>query len=488
MGEQSTTATTVKSLSVQTIVTVIQTVISLASFSIMSRLLTKDDFGYYAVISAITAIFYTLTEAGFGSAVIQKKDVTKSYYDTAFSLSLYTGVVFSVVLFLGSGLIAKLFADESLATPLKVMSICVLFCSLNSVTKANMTRKLAFAQIGRYTIYGHIIGMVLGVTAAYFHYGVYSIIIQNVFGQVFTFCIFYFNLEIKPKWFNVERKSVREIVSYGGWLTASCIFRTIYQQVDKLLTGKWFSMAVLGAYNRPAGFITEISSKFTGILDTVLFPILSSFQDDKDKTKRAYDGLIHSSNLLSGIICSLCIISNKWIIDIFFGKDWESISTIFCILSLYLLLSVNGRIMDCFIRSLAFVKMGFYLRILACVITISCLFLGKEYGLVGIAMAMVVSNYLIILTKMLYVGYKIEITFLHTMKTMLKPLLCAVPKIISFILFHEQICGDMLWSILATLFACLYYIVLFAIFPRLLGDYALGLLKNKFPQLKILKR
>ena len=121
-------------------------------------------------------------------------------------------------------------------------------------------------------------------------------------------------------------------------------------------------------------------------------------------------------------------------------------------------------------------------------ITISCLFLGKEYGLVGIAMAMVVSNYLIILTKMLYVGYKIEITFLHTMKTMLKPLLCAVPIIISFILFHEQICGDMLWSILATLFACLYYIVLFAIFPRLLGDYALGLLKNKFPQLKILKR
>jgi len=356
------------------------------------------------------------------------------------------------------------------------------------VTKANMTRKLAFAQIGRYTIYGQIIGMVLGVSAALCHWGVYSIIVQNVFGHIFTFCIFYFNLEIKPKWFDVEKKSVREIVSYGGWLTASCIFRTIYQQIDKLLTGKWFSMAVLGAYNRPAGFITEISSKLNGILDTVLFPILSSFQDDKEKIGRAYDGLIHSTNLFSGILCSLCIISNKWIIDIFFGKDWESISTIFCILSLYLLLSVNGRIMDCFIRSLAYVKMGFYLRVLACAITISCLFLGKKYGVEGIAMAMAVSNYAIILTKMLYVGNKINVTFLHTMKTMLKPLLCSAPPIMFFILLHEQISGDMMWSILSTLLACLYYFVLLALFPGLLGDYALGLLKNKFPKLKILNR
>lgn len=487
MNSKSTTIDTIKSLSTQTIMTIVSAILSLLSFSVLSRLLSKEDFGYYAAIAAIVAIFDTLTEAGFGSAVIQKKNVNDKYLDTAFSLSLYTGVIFSIVLFIISGILARLVADSSMATPLRLMSICVFFSSLNSVTKANMTRNLDFKRIGLYNIYGQIVAMIVAVCFAYWGFGVYAIVLQNIVLSIFTFVIFYTHLDYKPYWFVVDKQSVSEIFNFGGWLTASCIFRTVYQQMDKLLMGRWLSITTLGTYNRPAGFISQMSSRFNGILDTVLFPILSSIQDDKDKICRAYDKLLYAINLYSSILCILFVMSNKWIIDVFFGKEWESISVLFSILSLTLLLSVNGRIMDCFIRSLAYVKMGFYLRVVACFMTFGCLFIGKDYGVNGVAIAVVVSNYLIIFSKLWYIGYKIKVPFSHTLGVMLKPLIYTFYPIILFLAFHNQISHNLWWSIGSTLLSIIFYVLLIISFPNVAGDFIMDLVYKKLPFLNKLR-
>ena len=484
MNDKSTTSETIKSLSTQTIMTIALAVLSLLSFSILSRLLTRDDFGYFAAISAIVAIFDTLTEAGFGSAVIQKKDISNDYVDTAFTLALYTGIGFSIILLLSSTLLANIVADSSIAVPLRIMSVCIFFSSLNSVTKAKMTRNLEFKRIGIYNISAQIIAIIIAIACAYYGMGVYAIVIQNIVLTLATFIIFYINIDYKPKWFHVDIQSIREIFSFGGWLTASCIFRTIYQQMDKLLMGRWLSISVLGAYNRPAGFISQMSQRFNGILDTVLFPILSSIQDDKEKIRRAYDKMLYAINFYSSILCVLFIVSNKWIIDIFFGKEWESISVVFCILSLSLLLSVNGRIMDCFIRSLAYVKMGFYLRIIACLITFGCLFVGKNFGINGVALAVVVSNYLIIFTKLWYIGFKIEVSFVHTLKVMFKPLTFTFYPAILLVFFFSQISHSIIWSISATIITILFYGTLIICFPNVSGDLIMGFIYRKLPILR----
>lgn len=484
MSKASTTQTTIKSMSVQTVMTLATAVLSLVSFSILSRLLTQVDFGYFAVLSAIVAIFNTLTEAGMGSAVIQKKEVSNRYIDTAFSLALYSGILFALILFVFAGWLAYFFADLSLTSPLRAMSICVLLCSLNSVTKAGMTRRLEFKKIGLYNIYAQIVAMVIAIVCAYFGMGVYAIVLQNIVASLMTFIIFYTHLEYKPKWFSVSKNSAKEIFGYGGWLTASSIFRTFYQQMDKLLMGNWLSINVLGTYNRPSGFINQISSNLNGILDTVLFPILSSIQEDKEKIRRAYDKLIHSINLYSSILFVVFLFSNKWIITVFFGTEWQSISTVFCILSLTLLLSINGRIMDCFIRSLAYVKMGFYMRIVACFITFGCLFIGKDYGIEAIALSIVISNYIIIFTKMWYVGYKIHVPMFHTLGVMFKPLLYSVLPLVLYAMFFKQINGVFFYSIIATSVLGVYYLFLILCFPKVAGEFIMNALYNKVPNLR----
>ena len=87
MANDNKTKTLFKGMSVQTLVTIVMGVLEITYFAIMSRLLTKSDFGYFAAIGGVMAICMSLSDAGLGSAVIQKKDASEKHVSTAFSLS-----------------------------------------------------------------------------------------------------------------------------------------------------------------------------------------------------------------------------------------------------------------------------------------------------------------------------------------------------------------------------------------------------------------
>lgn len=478
------TKKTVKSASVQTIVTIGTAAVTLVSFAILSRLLSKEDFGIYAIITAITTVFYVLTEAGMGSAVIQRDSFSKSYFDTAFTLSLYLGVGFSALLYLSSGFLSSLISENDITIPLRLMSISILFCSLNSVLMAYLTRKLQFKRIGIYTIVAYILAATVAIAMAYMGYGVYAVVAQSVLNNVFTFFIFYFHLEEKPTWFVLRKEYVKDIVFYSGWLTASSILRTIYQQMDKFCMSAWYPLTLLGAYNRPNGFITQVSTNLNGIFDTILFPILSSIQTDKEKIRKAFSKLLYTINLYACVLCLCFMYASKTIIEIFFGPEWNDIIPIFNILSLILLFSINGRIMDCFIRSLAYVKMGFYLRILACIISISCLYLARPYGIYGIAIGMVTIHTVVAFTKLVYISYKIDYKISKVCIDILKAERIAVIPLIAFILVYHQISSNTLWSIISTIGVLIYFIFVIFCIPGVLGDELSGILYEKMPILK----
>ena len=77
MADQSNKGKLLKGMSSQTIVTIVMGVLNIVVFSIMSRLLSKEVFGYYAALWAVVTIFQGISEAGLGSAVIQKKNARK---------------------------------------------------------------------------------------------------------------------------------------------------------------------------------------------------------------------------------------------------------------------------------------------------------------------------------------------------------------------------------------------------------------------------
>ena len=177
MSENKTQSKVYKGLSSQTLIAIIMGVLEISVFALMSRLLSQQDFGYYAIIIAVVSIFYSLTEAGLGSAVIQRKNATKEYISTALGLSVILGVFFTILLLALANPLSMLMGyGDDLTNSFRWMSVTLLLCSVNSVAQAMFMRTLDFMKFGLCRMVAYIISSTIGVVMAIYGYGVNAII------------------------------------------------------------------------------------------------------------------------------------------------------------------------------------------------------------------------------------------------------------------------------------------------------------------------
>ncbi len=455
-----------KGMSVQTVITITLGLLGITYFSIMSRLLSKEDFGYFAIITAVTSVLSSLSEAGLGSAVIQHKEADSEYIQTAWSLSFILGMFFCVVLFCSSGLISSLMLNSYVLTAgFQIMSFSLIFYAINSVGRAVIIKKLNFFKYGVYDIIAYTLSALIGVILAYQSMGFYAVIVAMLLHQVFLgILVLFANKHLVA--IKIKKKYIGQIVGYGGWLTGSVIVRNITSEADKLITTHWIPVSILGAYNRPVGLIEQITGNINGIFDTILFPILSGINDDMNKVNTAYIKSVSLMVLFSLIVTGLFILGSDFIILIFLGKEWLYLTDIFQIVSLMIVFLGYDKIADCFFRSLGIVKHYFFVRCCIMVLTCICMFIGCQYGIVGLAIGLVASKVFSDLVKIIFLSFKISINRIILYKTIIQS--CFLPSVLLVFCF---VLKNILPNgfVIALLFYCMSVLLLAVFKPYLLG-------------------
>ena len=82
-------------------------------------------------------------DIGFGSALIQKKDVTDSDYSAVFIFNISIAVILSVALFFSSSFIANFYNKPVLENLAKIMSPIFIFSAFGTVINAKLRKELA---------------------------------------------------------------------------------------------------------------------------------------------------------------------------------------------------------------------------------------------------------------------------------------------------------------------------------------------------------
>lgn len=482
MVEKSNFSKTIKGLYSQSFVTVVMGILGLLSFSIMSRLLTKTEFGYYATIISVVMIFRSLAEAGIGSSIVQHKDNSVDFVNTAYSLSLIVGGIATFVVITFSRFFSDVIADRSIQIPLILISLTLVPYSLNSVYSSLLLKDLHFLKIGIFQIVAFLVSNVIAIIMAVMDYGLLSIVIGNILYILFQNIIFRFFSPIKP-FFSISKQCTLDILNFGGWLTASRLIGAIYSQIDKILMAKLLSIADLGNFYRTRGFIEDINGRLGGVFDTTLFPILSRIQDDKNAIQRAYKKSVDLGSIFFSMLFLLFFFNARLIILCFLGDKWLDQITLFRILTLSMLFYFLTRFADCFIRSLAYVKFGFYIQLLSCCLLMLSVFYAVSYGALGVAVAVVAVNLLSSIIKAKYICSKIGISFFSLCKYSLRGVAYAIPLVIMGIIFIINYDESNTQSII---FLCCFIavsIVLFICCPKIIGEtYA----NQIYPHLKFM--
>ena len=78
----------------------------------LARLLDPSEFGIIAVVLAISSFVNSFVDGGFGSAIVQSKQLKETDLSSIFTLNLIIAITFSTLLFLLSGFIGELFENK----------------------------------------------------------------------------------------------------------------------------------------------------------------------------------------------------------------------------------------------------------------------------------------------------------------------------------------------------------------------------------------
>lgn len=246
---------------------------------ILARLLDPVVFGTVAIVTVFMEILNVFIDSGLGNALIQKKDADDIDFSSVFYFNIFMCIALYLVLFFLAPLMSRFYGMAELTDIIRVMGLSLIVSGVRNIQRAFVSRKLQFKRFFFATIGGTLGAAALGIWMAYRGFGVWALVAQGLFNSVVGTVILWLTVKWRPKRvFSFTR--FRGLFSFGWKLLVSDLINTVYNNLRQLIIGKMYTTQSLAMYNRgymiPNVFVININSA----IDSVLFPVMSSAQDD----------------------------------------------------------------------------------------------------------------------------------------------------------------------------------------------------------------
>lgn len=261
---------------------------------ILARILAPSDYGVIGMLTIFITIVQLFVNSGFSKAIITKQDRTQLDLSTAFFFNIGVGVIGYIILFASSPYIAAFYNMPLLSSIMKVTAISVIINSLNIVPYAHYAIRLDFKTPAKISVVCNLFTGLLGIFLAYRGWGVWALVFQSLGGNLLGLILNWINVKWFPS-FAFSKASFKYMWNYGYKVLGSSIISTVYDNIQPLIIGKFFSAASLGLFSRAHGFAALPSNNLSVILNNVTFPLLSKINDDISRLADIYRRLIKMS-------------------------------------------------------------------------------------------------------------------------------------------------------------------------------------------------
>ncbi len=264
---------------------------------ILARLLAPELFGQVVLLTMFTDLSIKLIDGGLGTALVQSREVDDRDYSTVFYLTFLMTCLMVGILQLAAPHIANYYESPQLEAPLRFYSFSLFLSAFNSIQVARIQREMRFREMMFCNLFATVLSGAMGILAAFMGLGLWAILIY-FFAQVAMSSI---AMLFVLRWLPHSRfsmDSARRLYGYGIKMMIASVISVIYNNIRPLIIGKRFSTTALGYYDRGARFSSIISSNLDSAVQSVMFPVLSSAQDDKIQ----FNGILSRTKRLGSFI------------------------------------------------------------------------------------------------------------------------------------------------------------------------------------------
>ena len=333
--------------------------VSFAVSIVLARLLEPELYGTIALVTVITSILNVFVDSGMANALIQKKDSddldfsSVFYFNVCFCLVLYAG------LFVAAPLISRLYGMPDLVPVIRVLGLTIVVSGVKNVQQAYVSKTMQFRRFFFSTLGGTLFSAAVGIAMAYLGFGIWALVMQQLLNAAVNTAILWLTVGWRPKrMFSLER--LRGLISYGWKLLASALLDTVYLKLYQLVVGLKYTASDLAFFNKGDQLCVLVVENINASIDSVLLPVLSSEQDNKDSVREMTRRAIKTSSYIMMPIMAGMAVCAEPLIRLLLTEKWlpcVPYMQVFCICyALYPLHTANLNAIKAMGRSDIFLK------------------------------------------------------------------------------------------------------------------------------------
>lgn len=385
-------------------------IIQFISGVILARLLTPFDYGCIGMLSIFMVLAETFIDAGFGSALIQRKRPTQEDYSTVFWWNLGMAFVMYAVLFFCAPAIARFYKIPLLCDVLRVEGLVLFIYSLNIIQRNQLKKKLNFKLLSIISISTSIIALCITIFMAYKGLGVWALVVQNLIIAAIPALVFWFYVKWRPT-LVFSWKSLKELFGFGFFMFLTHLVNRFGQQFQGLLIGKVYNPSTMGYYSKAVGLERLASTSISQVMTQVTYPLYAEVQDDKMKMQNMVKRLTMTLSYITFPLMFILLLCAKPVFVLLYSDRWlQSVPyfQVLCIAGLaYCLQSVNLQTISAIGKSQTMFIWTLIKRVIGIGMVVGGLVLGGMKGLLsGVVLNTWFSYFVNISLVSKHIGYK----------------------------------------------------------------------------------
>lgn len=360
---------------------------------VLARIIAPESYGAIAMVMVFINIANIFVVNGFGSSLIQGKDVDNVdfssvlYFNIAFSSALY------IILFLTAPFIASFYRMDILCPVLRVLGLRLILAGVNSVQQAYVSKHMLFKKFFWSTLFGTVLSGIVGLIMALKGMGIWALVAQYLVNTTTDTVVLWITVRWRPQLVFSLRK-LKRLFSYGWKLLCSGLLYQGANELANLIIGKKYTASDLAYYTRGNQIPSLIVNNVNTSISSVLFPALSKKQTDLDAVRSMTRRSIQVTSyimlpLLLGVFATAnqiinCLLTEKWAFTVPYLR-------LYCLF--YMIQPIQTANLEA-IKAIGRSDVSLKLEILKRSIYIAILLVCVPFGVLVIAIGNVVSSYI----------------------------------------------------------------------------------------------
>lgn len=362
---------------------------------VLARMLSPEEFGIVAVMTAVFALGGVFQELGLSAATVQTARLSVQAVSTLFWINAGFGALLALGFAAMAPWIAQFFAHAELTDLCRVAALTFLLNGLGVQRRALLQRSMQFSRQARIDLAAAVLGGVCALGLAMAGWGYWALVGQILVNDGVALLLLLRAVRlapVKPAW----TSEVRDMLRFGGSLFAFNLIYAAAQNLCIVLLGRESGVAAAGIYTRAQALATLPQGLLYRAAAHVALPTMSRVKDSAAEFVTFYYQGIQLLTLVTVPLAVVFAVFGDQIALLVYGPQWHAVSDLLQAFALGLsvapLLHSTGQIFLARGESHRMLRWGLF----GCLIVALGTVLGLHWGAVGVAWGWSIASVLLL--------------------------------------------------------------------------------------------